>query len=116
MQDAILALVGQAHALTESAAIATSDPTTRQQFVLADLSLHLAQAALRQVQPEAAALKRYLFSILTVCDGFVPDLDLKAMANAVLPLPAERVTLPIQSEASKQWQKLRFDSFLGPFS
>ena len=100
MQDAILALVGRAHALTESAAVATSDPTTRKQFVLADLSLHLVQAALRQEQPEPATLKQYLFSILTVCDGFVPDLDLKAMANAVLPLPAEQVTLPVKPEAS----------------
>ena len=100
MQDAILALVGQAHALTEFAAVATSDPTTRKQFVLADLSLHLVQAALRQVQPEPATLKQCLFSILTVCDGFVPDLDLKAMANAVLPLPAEQVTLPLQPKAS----------------
>ena len=89
MQDAILDLVRQAHTLTESAAVATSDPKTRKQFVLADLSLHLVQAALRHEQPEPAELKRYLFSILTVCDGFVPDLDLKAMANVVLPLPAE---------------------------
>ena len=100
MQDAILALVEQAHALTESAAVATSDPTTRRQFVLADLSLHLVQTALRQGPPEPAALKQYLFSILTVCDGFVPDLDLKAMAHAVLPLPAEPVTLPLHPEPS----------------
>ena len=89
MQDAILDLVRQAHALTESAAVASSDPTARKQLVLADLSLHLVQAALRQDQPEPGELKRYLFGILTVCDGFVPDLDLKAMAKEVLPLPAE---------------------------
>ncbi|TGE05425.1 hypothetical protein [Hymenobacter fodinae] len=95
MQDAILDLVRQAHALTESAAVATTDPTTRKQFVLADLSLHLVQAALRHEQPVPEELKRYLFSVLTVCDGFVPDLDLKAMANAVLPLPAEQAPLPV---------------------
>ncbi|MCC2548239.1 hypothetical protein LJY25_17445 [Hymenobacter sp. BT175] len=89
MHDDILDLVRQAHALTESAAVATSDPTTRKQYVLADLSLHLVQAALRRKEPDPAELKRYLFSILTVCDGFVPDMDLKAMANVVLPLPAE---------------------------
>ena len=87
MQDAILDLVRQAHALTESAAVTTSDLTTRKQLVLADLSLHLVQAALRHDQPDPAELKRYLYSILTVCDGFVPDLDLKAMANVVLPPP-----------------------------
>ena len=87
MQKAILDLVRQAHALTESEAVATSDLTIRKQLVLADLSLHLVQAALRHDQPEPAELKRYLFSILTVCDAFVPDLDLKAMANVVLPPP-----------------------------
>ena len=100
MHDAILALVGQAHALTESAAIATSDLTTRKQFVLADLSLHLVQAALHPEQPKPAALKQALFGILTVCDSFVPDLDLKAMANAVLPLPAEPVPLPPEASSS----------------
>ena len=100
MQEAILELVRQAHALTESAAVAASDPKTRKQLVLADLSLHLVQAALRHEQPDPAELKRYLFSILTVCDGFVPDLDLKAMANVVLPLPTEQVTLPVQQEAT----------------
>jgi hypothetical protein len=79
MQDAILDLVRQAHTLTETAAVASSDLPTRKQFVLADLSLHLVQAALRPGQPEPAELKRYLFSILTVCDAFVPDVDLKAM-------------------------------------
>ena len=89
MPDAILALVRQAHALAESAAVASSDPTTRKQYLLADLSLHLVQTALRPGPPNPAELKRYLFSVLTVCDGFVPDLDLKAMANAVLPPAAE---------------------------
>ncbi|MCB2406585.1 hypothetical protein [Hymenobacter lucidus] len=96
MQDPILDLVRQAHALTESGAVAASNPTTRKQLVLADLSLHLVQAALRQSPPDPAELKRYLFSILTVCDGFVPDLDLKAMANVVLPLPAEPLPHPEQ--------------------
>ncbi|HEX8657060.1 MAG TPA: hypothetical protein VF690_05980 [Hymenobacter sp.] len=101
MQDVILELVRQAHALTETAAVATSDLTARKQLVLADLSLHLVQAALRHEQPDPSELKRYLFSILTVCDGFVPDLDLKAMANVVMPLPAEQTTPPAQHEASE---------------
>ncbi|GAA4050750.1 hypothetical protein GCM10022409_41870 [Hymenobacter glaciei] len=100
MQDAILDLVRQAHSLTEAAAVTTSDLNQRKQFVLADLSLHLVQAALRPGQPEPAELKRYLFSILTVCDGFVPDLDLKALANVVLPLPAEPATVPVLQAAS----------------
>ena len=99
MQTPILNLVRQAHSLTEAAAVATSDLTKRKQFVLADLSPHLVQAALRQGPPEPAELKRYLFSILTVCDGFVPDLDLKALANVVLPLPAEPATPPVPQAA-----------------
>ncbi|HEX8327119.1 MAG TPA: hypothetical protein VF629_06240 [Hymenobacter sp.] len=98
MQDAILDLVRQAHALAESAAVATHDPQTRKRFVLADLSLHLVQAALRGEQPDPAMLKRYLFGVLTVCDGFVHDLDLKAMAAAVL--PAEEATAPTQPAAA----------------
>ncbi|MGY2130604.1 hypothetical protein ACW9KT_00140 [Hymenobacter sp. HD11105] len=85
MKDAILQLVHQAHALTETAAVEALDPQERKKFILADLSLHMVQAALRHPQPQAAEVRRYLFSVLTVCDGFVPDLDLKAMAEVLLP-------------------------------
>ena len=90
MQDEILKLARQAHSLTEEAALAATDYQQRRQFVLADLSLHLVQAALRNPQPDPAELKRYLFSVLTVCDGFVDDLDLKHMAEALIaPAPSE---------------------------
>ncbi|AYA37858.1 hypothetical protein D3Y59_12880 [Hymenobacter oligotrophus] len=85
MQDQILALVHQAHALTESTAVAETNLLERKKLVLADLALHLVQAALRHEQPNPAELKRYLFSVLTVADVFVDDLDLKAMANTLLP-------------------------------
>ncbi|MBC6608098.1 hypothetical protein H8B13_14825 [Hymenobacter sp. BT188] len=85
MQNAILQLVHQAHALSETAAVEATDPLERKKLILADLSLHLVQAALRQPQPQPAELRRYLFSILTLCDSFVPDLDLKALAEVVLP-------------------------------
>lgn len=58
MHDTILDLVRQAHALAESAAVSSGNPTTRKQFVLADLSRHLVQAALRQEPPKPAELKR----------------------------------------------------------
>jgi hypothetical protein len=93
MHDAILDLVRQAHALTESAAVASGDPIARKQFLLADMALHLVQAALRPQQPVPAELKRYLFSVLTVSDAFVPDVDLKAMAEVLLP-PLEPQTPP----------------------
>lgn len=85
MADPILHLVGQAHALTETAAATETDARTRKQYILADVSLHLVQAALRQPRPEPAELRRYLFSILTLADGFVDELDLKAMAATLLP-------------------------------
>ncbi|WP_303309809.1 hypothetical protein [Hymenobacter sp. BT730] len=84
MNEPILQLVHQAHALTESAALQQTSAGPRRQFLLADLSLHLVQAALRQPQPAPQELKRYLYSILTLCDGFLDDLDLKAMAEVVL--------------------------------
>ena len=96
MQDAILQLVHQAHALTEAAAVEAVDSQERKKLILADLSLHLVQAALRQPQPQPAELRRYLFSVLTVCDGFVPDLDLKAMAEVVLPSPQPDTPVPMQ--------------------
>ena len=96
MQDAILKLVHQAHALTEAAAVEAVDSQERKKLILADLSLHLVQAALRQPQPQPAELRRYLFSVLTVCDGFVPDLDLKAMAEVVLSSPQPDTPPPMQ--------------------
>ncbi|GAA4357842.1 hypothetical protein GCM10023185_22880 [Hymenobacter saemangeumensis] len=88
MHDSILNLVKEAHALTESLAVETADIQQRKQLILADLSLHLVQAALRSPQPDAAELKRYLFGILTVSNGFVDDLDLKAMAAHLMAAPS----------------------------
>lgn len=90
MQNTILQLVREAHSLTEDAAVSATSYQERRKLVLADLSLHLVQAALRHPQPDPTELKRYLFSVLTVCDGFVPDHDLKAMAEALM----SPVTLP----------------------
>ena len=84
MNDAILRLVKEAHALTETSALASTDAQQRKQFVLADLSLHLVQAALRVPQPDPTELKRYLFGVLTVANGFVEDVDLKVMAERIM--------------------------------
>ncbi|GAB3239232.1 hypothetical protein GCM10027346_32310 [Hymenobacter seoulensis] len=90
MQDEILKLARQAHSLTEEAALTATDYQQRRQFILADLSLHLVQAALRNPQPDPDELKRYLFSVLTVCDGFIADVDLKPMAEALVAPTASR--------------------------
>ncbi|KAA9333008.1 hypothetical protein F0P96_08465 [Hymenobacter busanensis] len=92
MSEPILQLVHQAHALTETAAASATDALERKKLILADLSLHLVQAALQHPRPEPAALRRYLFSILTVADGFVDELDLKSMAETLLPPPAAPAT------------------------
>ncbi|GAA4035467.1 hypothetical protein GCM10022409_20200 [Hymenobacter glaciei] len=84
MEDSILRLVKEAHAIAEASALAASDAQQRKQFILADLSLHLVQAALRVPQPDEAELKRYLFGVLTVANGFVEDVDLKAMAERLM--------------------------------
>ncbi|TGE27722.1 hypothetical protein [Hymenobacter metallicola] len=84
MSEEILRLVHQAHALTEQSAATETDYWQRKKMILADLSLHLVQAALRQERPDAQELKRYLFSVLTVADGFLDDVELKPMAEVLL--------------------------------
>ena len=98
MHEPILHLVHQAHALTENAALQETVPGPRRQLLLADLSLHLVQAALRQPSPDPAQLKRYLFSILTLADGFIDDLDLKAMAEQLL---APQPTADVMPDSQK---------------
>ena len=94
MHENILQLVHQAHALAETAALATTDAQERKQLILADLSLHLVQAALRNSPPQPEELKRYLFAVLTVSDGFVADMDLKAMAEVLLPVAPPETPAP----------------------
>ncbi|UOQ53992.1 hypothetical protein [Hymenobacter cellulosivorans] len=83
MHEQILQLITQAHSLTEQGAAAESDYWERKKLVLADLSLHLAQTALRRGPLNAQELQRQLFSVLTLANGFLPTIDLKPTAEAL---------------------------------
>lgn len=55
----------------------------KQRLLLADMALHLLQTALRDGELSEEALKRNLFSILTISDQFILDHDLKRFADAL---------------------------------
>jgi hypothetical protein len=83
----ILSMSRMAHALTESAyqqnPSKRGDPgwPAKQRILLADMALHLLQTALMEGDLSEEALKRNLFSILTISDPFVQGYDLKTVAE-----------------------------------
>lgn len=85
----IVAMSRTAHTLTEEAY--QQDPSTRgdsgwagkQRILLADMALHLLQTSLSDGDLSEEALKRNLFSILTISDQFVKDHDLKGFADSL---------------------------------
>ena len=56
----------------------------RQRFLLADMACHLVQDAIDHETMDVESLKNRLFSILTVCDEFLPEKDLKIKANEII--------------------------------
>ena len=87
VRNEIAGLARKAHDLTESAYQA--HPSVRgdagwaekQRILLADMSLHLLQTALKEGELSADDLKRNLYAILTVADQFLPECGLKAAAR-----------------------------------
>jgi hypothetical protein len=87
IRNEIVMLARKAHDLTESAYQA--HPATRgdphwqdkQRILLADMAIHLLQTALRDGELSADALRRNLYSILTISDQFAPECGLKATAD-----------------------------------
>lgn len=59
----------------------SEDWAEKQRLLLADMSLHLLQTALRDGELSTDALKRNLYAILTISDQFIPDHGLKALAS-----------------------------------
>lgn len=87
VRSEILSLAHQAHHLTETAYQA--DAATRgapgwgekQRILLADMALHLVQTAMRDGPLSEEHLKRNLFAILTISDQFLPESELKLLAD-----------------------------------
>ena len=56
----------------------------QKRLLLADLACHLGQDALRPGDLNTTSLKNHLYAILTLCDEFLPEQDLKQKAQALL--------------------------------
>ena len=80
----------EAHSLAEQcyrthpASKGSADWLDKRKFLLADLSLHMVQAALQKDEADPDLIKRYLFSILTICEEFIPDAELSVTANKLI--------------------------------
>jgi len=86
----ILALVNQAHSLVEqlylqnSAVKGTPEWLNKRRLLLADLSLHLVQASVAGEQMRPDLLKRYLYSILTIAQDYLPEINLIKTAEELI--------------------------------
>ncbi len=86
-KEEILSRARFAHDLTEASY--QQNPSTKgdagwvekQRILLADMSLHLLQTALRNGELSTDDLKRNLFSILTISDQLLPGRNLKTVAD-----------------------------------
>ena len=86
----VLDLVAVAHTEVEKAYLAnpaakgTDDWLKKRRLLLADLSLHLVQASLNGDEINNEKLKRYLYSILTISEEFIPGFTLAATAEKLM--------------------------------
>ena len=89
-KDTILKLINEVHQITEDTykelrATAGSKPTQEQrQFLLADMACHLIQDAMDDNIMNSESLKNRLYAILTICDDFLPESNLKDKANELI--------------------------------
>ena len=89
-KQAVLNLVAEAHSRVEQAYLEDLAPkgtpayAQKRRLLLADLSLHLVQAALKGDELSKQHLKRYLFSVLTLADEFIPEAGLKDTAQRLV--------------------------------
>lgn len=85
----VLQLAAEAHAKVEKALIKNgakkgdAEWLDKRRLLLADLSLHMVQASVQE-QMDIGMMKRYLYSILTICADFMPEAHLKETANGLL--------------------------------
>ncbi|WP_339939119.1 hypothetical protein [Undibacterium luofuense] len=86
-RETVLAMSAQAHAWTEQAyrehpaVRGDAEWAEKQRLLMADMALHLLQTALKKPALESQELKKNLYSILTIADGFLPDQELKSFAD-----------------------------------
>lgn len=86
-QEKILQMGAQAHAWTEAsyrhhpAIKGDADWLAKQRLLLADMSLHLLQTALKPGEIDCDELRKNLYSILTIADQFIPEPQLKTVAE-----------------------------------
>jgi len=95
-QKLILRLCQQAHALAEvsylehPAARGETDWLEKRKYLIADISLHMVQGALQGEQADSLLLRRYLYSLLILCEEFLPGEGLSAAAEKLLEKQAEQ--------------------------
>jgi len=83
----VLELVKEAHAEVEKAYLqnpatkGSTDWLQKRRLLLADLGLHLVQASVSEDEVNRQKLKRYLFSILTISEEFIPGYGLSETAE-----------------------------------
>ncbi len=86
----ILQLIDMAHSTIEEghqelrALKGEEGKLERQRFILADLACHLVQDAIDHKSMDVESLKNHLYAILTVCDDFLPEKDLKVKAEEII--------------------------------
>ncbi|PSR54317.1 hypothetical protein AHMF7605_12715 [Adhaeribacter arboris] len=83
----VLAFVNKAHSLVEKTIFASPNSQRLSRMVeqtAADLSLHLVQASVAGEQMKPDLLKRYLYSILTIAQDFLPEIDLNRTAEQLI--------------------------------
>ena len=85
----VLQLVDAAHTRVESyypetpVYKGTPDWEEKRRLLLSDLSLHLAQDALKGKSINSVSLKNHLFAILKICSEFFPDENYKEAAELI---------------------------------
>ncbi|WP_247235026.1 hypothetical protein [Telluribacter sp. SYSU D00476] len=80
----------EAHALTEQCYLeqqaikGSPEWLEKRKYLLADLSIHMVQAALQQDKADPALIRRSLYSLLMICEDFIPDAELLPMAQKLM--------------------------------
>jgi hypothetical protein len=88
-QQQTLEHIAKAHSLVEKAyllnpaVLGSEDWLNKRRLLLADLSLHLTDACVRE-EMDIEKIKRYLYAALIIANDFAPEADLKEAAQKLL--------------------------------